>query len=253
MTTFLYEMLPPEIGAPGTDISLSTILTDAFGAGWDGYTEFSLAWYDAAALSYWDFSYWDPDDPSVSKWLDNGTAIKASTASSYNLTDVTASQVPDFSLELGNDIAPYVYLTVPIGDDTVIQYEINVVAQGLQAPPSGVDGEPTPQDIVDEALRYAAAYDNVPNPNDCGFIASDLTAAAGAPLDDAVSESLDPAQNSSARLLARGLSGIGSQSCFQLAERSPAGRRRADGLGSRRPTHDHGPRRQPRWQHGGFR
>jgi hypothetical protein len=198
MTTFLYEMLPPVVGDPGTDISLSTILTDAFGANWDGYTDFSLAWYDAAALAHWDFSYWDPNDPSVSKWLDDGTAIKGSTASSFNLTDLTAAEVPNFTLQLGNDIAPYVFLHVPIGDDTVIEYEINVVAPGLQTPPSGVDGEPTPQDIVNEALRYAAAYDNVLNPNDCGFIASDLTAAAGAPLDDSVSESLDPSQNESA-------------------------------------------------------
>ena len=198
MSTFLFEMLPPEIGDPGTEISLSTILTDAFGAGWDGYTEFSLAWYGAAALSAWDFRYWDPNDPSVSKWLDNGTAIQVSTTSSYNLTDVTASQVSDFTLKLGNDIAPYLFLTVPIGNDTFIQYEINVVAPGLQAAPSGVDGEPTPADIVASAYRYAAVYTNVPNPNDCGFIASDLTAAAGAPLDDVESESLDPTQNNSA-------------------------------------------------------
>ena len=198
MSTFLYEMLPPEIGDPGTDISLSTILTDAFGANWDGYTDFSLAWYDAAALAHWDFSYWDPNDPSVSKWLDNGTAIKASTATSFKLTDLTAAQVPNFTLQLGNDIAPYLFLHVSIGDDTIIEYEINVVAPGLQAAPSGVDGEPTPQDIVASAIRYDAAYDGVINPNDCGFMASDLTAAAGAPLDDSESESLDPTQNNSA-------------------------------------------------------
>jgi hypothetical protein len=198
MSTFLYEMLPPVVGDPGTEISLSTILTDAFGADWDGYTDFSLAWYGAGALSYWDFHYWDPNDPSVSKWLDNGTAIQVSTVNSFNLTDVPASDVPDFTLKLGNDIAPYLFLHVSIGDDTYIEYEINVVAPGLSAPPSGVDGEPTPQDIVDSALRYAAAYDNVPNPNDCGFIASDLTAAAGAPLDDSESESLNPTLNNSA-------------------------------------------------------
>ena len=198
MSTYLLEMLPPEIGDPGTEISLSTILTDAFGPGWDGYTDFSVAWYGAAALAYWDFHYWDPNDPSVSKWLDNGTAIKASTVSSYKPIDLTASEVPDFTLQLGNDIAPYLYLTVQIGTDSSIQYEINVVAPGLEAPPSGVDGEPTPQDIVDSAYRYANLYTGVLNPNDCGFIASDLTAAAGAPLDDQVSESLIPSENSSA-------------------------------------------------------
>jgi Hint domain len=197
MSTYLLEVLPPVVGDAGTDISLSTILTDDFGAGWDGYTEFSLAWYDAASLAYWDFHYWDPNDPSVSKWLDNGTPITASNQNSYNVTNVSAADVSDFTLQLGNDIAPYVYLTVPIGNDSFIQYEINVVAQGLQAPPSGVDGEPTPQDIVASAIRYDAAYDGVVNPNDCGFMASDLAAAAGAPLDDQVSESLDPAENSS--------------------------------------------------------
>ncbi len=198
MSTLIYEMLPPEIGDPGTQVSLSTILTDAFGPGWDGYTNFWVAYYGADALADWDFHYWDPNDPSVSEWLDNGTDIGASTTTFFNNVPLTASDASDYTLQLGNDIAPYVFLTVPIGDDTFIRYEINVVAPGLQAAPSGVDGEPTPQDIVASAIRYDAAYGGVPNPNDCGFIASDLTAAAGAPLDDQVSESLNPAENSSA-------------------------------------------------------
>jgi hypothetical protein len=198
MNTFLYEMLPAEIGDPGTDVSLSTILTAAFGPGWDGYTQFFLAYYGAPALRTWDFHYWDPNDPSVSKWLDNGTAIQAATTTTFNQAILTASEVSRFTLDLGNDIAPYVFLTVPIGNNTYIQYEINVVAPGLQAAPSGVGGEPTPADIIASAIRYDAAYNGVLNPNDCGFIASDLSAAAGAPLDDAESESLDPTQNNSA-------------------------------------------------------
>jgi hypothetical protein len=198
MNTFLYEQLPAEVGGSGSQVSLSTILTDAFGPNWGGYTQFWLAYYGASALSAWDFNYWNPSAPTVSQWLNGGTAIKAATTSTFNQANLTASQVSNYSLKLGNDIAPYVFLTVPIGSYEYIQYEINVVAPGLQAAPSGVGGEPTPADIVASAERYAAAYGDVLNDNDCGFIASDLAAAAGAPLDDSESESLDPTQNNSA-------------------------------------------------------
>ena len=198
MSTYLYEQLSPEVGIPGTQISLSTVLTDAFGSNWGGYTQFALAYYGAGALSAWDFSYWNPNNPSISEWLNGGTAIRASTTGSFNQKVVTPANVANYTLQLGNEIAPYVFITVPDGSDTYIQYEINVVAPGLQVAPSGIDGEPTPADIVASAKRYEAVYGGTLNPNDCGFIASDLSAAAGAPLDDFESESLDPTQNNSA-------------------------------------------------------
>jgi len=61
--SFLFEQLPIDVtGNVGSQISLSTILTDAFGSNWSGYSEFWLAYYGAAALQTWDFNYWDPND-----------------------------------------------------------------------------------------------------------------------------------------------------------------------------------------------
>jgi Repeat of unknown function (DUF5648) len=145
----------------------------------------------------------ESSQPSVSEWLQNGTPITAATLSNFYQVSPTAAQVSNYGLQLGNDIAPVVFLTVPIsvgtGTPTVyIQYEINVVAPSLQGTPHGPGGEPTPSDIVAAAQRFASAYSGVLNTNDCGFIASDLAAAAGAPLDDLESESLNPLANQSA-------------------------------------------------------
>jgi hypothetical protein len=198
---FLYEALPVDVvGNVGSEVSLSSILTAAFGSNWGGYTEFWLAYYGANTLAEWDFSYWNPSNPSVSGWLEGGTAITAATASSFNQAFLTSAQVPNYSLQLGNEIAPLVFLTVPVstGSGTpteYIQYEINVVDPSLQGIPHGPSGEPTPADIVASAELYAAAYSGVLNNNDCAFIAEDVAAAAGAVLDDAVTESLNPNSN----------------------------------------------------------
>jgi hypothetical protein len=201
MSSFLFQQSPiPIVASSGTQLSLSSILTSTFGPNWGGYSQFWVANYTAAFLSAHDSNYWDPAHPSLSEWLINGAPIPDS-ASGFNQQLVTPAQVPTCTLQVGNNIGPFVFLTVPISNGSgseYIQYEINVVAPGLVGTPHGPAGEPTAVDIVAAAQRYDAAYDGVLNDNDCGTIASDLAAAAGAPLDDIESESLDPTKNQSA-------------------------------------------------------
>src|SRR5579871_741406 len=81
--TFLFEQLPIDVqGAAGSVVSLSSLLTAAFGADWEGYNRFFIAYEGASFLQTvnapYALSYWDPSQPSVDEWLLNGTDIGAS-------------------------------------------------------------------------------------------------------------------------------------------------------------------------------
>jgi hypothetical protein len=200
--SFVLEQLPIDVvGDAGSSQNLSSILTAALGPDAGGYSGYWIAYYGASYLQENDFSYWNLSDPVVTGLSENGTDIGASTESDFNQIYVAPAQLSSITLDLGNVIAPFVFIVVPVstggGTTDYIQYEINVVAPGLQSPTAG-DGEPTPSDIVASAKRFAAVYSGVLNDNDCGLIADDVAAAAGATLDNEVSGSTDPAQNESA-------------------------------------------------------
>ena len=200
-STFVDEQLPIDVvGTAGSTQTLSSILTAAFGPNLDGYTQFWIAYEGASYLQSEDFNYWNPSSPVVSSFSQYGSLLPASTTSSFNQTSVTSAQLSSITLNVGNVIAPMLFVTVPVGtpgNTEYIQYEINIVAPSLQSATAG-KGAPTPSDIVASAEKFAAAYDGVLNDNDCCFIAEDLAVAAGAAMDNELSVSTNPAQNSSA-------------------------------------------------------
>ena len=201
-STFIREELPIAVVAPvGSSVSLSSILTQAFGANFDGYSQFWIEYYGTAELQTafaLPLSYWDPVHPSISSWAENGVPLPVSTPTTLNQQYLTSNQVDSYSLQIGNDIYPFVYLVVPVtvagGATEYIQYDINVVAPGLQNP-TAENGLINPSDIVGTAYRYAAAYSGVLNNYDCHDIAGDVAAAAGAPFVQYLTESTDPTQN----------------------------------------------------------
>jgi len=203
-STFVFEQLPIDVvGDVGSEVTLSSVLTAALGPNAGGYSEYQIAYFSAGYLAASDFSYWNLNDEVVSSFSVSGSAIPPSTTSPFNhWTWITSAQLSSTTINLGNDIGPLLFVTVPVstGGGTAteyIQYEINVVAPNLQSP-TAMNGAPTPSDIVTSAERFAVAYSGVLNNNDCSFIAGDVAAAAGATLDDIESESLNPAQNMSA-------------------------------------------------------
>jgi hypothetical protein len=202
-STFVFEQLPLDVvGAVGTSQTLSSILTAALGPNSGGYSEYWIAYDGASYLQSNDFNYWNTSDPVVSSLSDAGVDIGASTDADFNQKLITAANLSSCTLNIGNDIAPYIFVTVPVstgsGTPTVyVQYEINVVAPGLQSS-TAADGTPTPADIVASAERFAALYSGVLNDNDCANVADDVAAAAGATLDNELSGSTDPAENESA-------------------------------------------------------
>jgi Domain of unknown function (DUF4214)/RTX calcium-binding nonapeptide repeat (4 copies) len=204
LMTFIIEELPVAVVAPvGSTVSLSSILTQAFGPDFDGYNQFWITYYGAAELqtTISPLSYWDPVHPSITTWLMNGVPLTESPPNGVNWQYLTTAQVGSYELQIGNNILPMAYLLVPIsiagGTEVYRQFDINVVAPGLQNPTAG-NGIINPNDVVAAAGRYATAYSGVLNAFDCHDIACDVAAAAGAPLDENVTFSIDPTTNLSA-------------------------------------------------------
>src|SRR5262249_10212921 len=129
------------------------------------------------------------------------TVPKIEVETATNVVHVTRSNINEFSLQVGNNIAPYAFITVPVAYDAAgnpiefVQYSIPTVAPALYST-TGIQGAPVPADVVAAAYRYAATYVDPHNENDCGFIAQDVAAAAGASMVD-TSYAGDPRLNTS--------------------------------------------------------
>jgi hypothetical protein len=237
VASYLYETLPtPVVGTFGQTVSLTSILTQEFGSNYanllfgeqsdtKGY-DFYVSYYGAATLKQDDFNYWTHTTTgnanSVTTWLQNDVPIGPTDqqqvptpAANFmagipgtNVVPVTKSNIDQFYLQIGSNIAPLAFISVPVAFDNAnkptefIQYSIITVDPSLYRPKSA----PTADDLVNEIAPSSSSvgwqdfqnkYQNVENNNDCHFIAQDVAAAIGAPLDDPTG-SVDPSYNISA-------------------------------------------------------
>lgn len=207
MATYLFQGAAiPLVAEVGEALSFKDILQQQFGPSLGGYTEFYIAYEGTAFLSTPTppdkYSYWNPEDPALTTWNVNGVPIGETAPHQTplfnplikipdtNVIHVTAENLEKTTLVAGNVILPSAYFLVPIALDAdgnpteFLQYTIATV-EGEQLYSSTADeGAPTPSDVVAAAERYDAAYHDVPNNDDCHFIAQDVAAAAGAALND---------------------------------------------------------------------
>jgi len=218
MIYYSYQTLPvPIVGTVGQTVSLAGILAQEFGPNYGGYTEFYLSYFGQQAINTFNggnppLSYWTATQSNfgtnaagtATQWLKaDGTAIQASEITQLwpannllsditkpNVAHVTANNIDQYSLQIGSDIGPLAYISVPISYDQnhqpidVIQYSITTIDPSLVSPHI-TNGAPTPADIVATAYKFAAKYPHAVSDADCTFIADDVAAAAGAPLADA--------------------------------------------------------------------
>jgi FG-GAP-like repeat len=202
VANYLTQTLPmPVVAAPGAVVNLKAILSQDFGSSLGGYSDYWLAYYGAAALNSWDFSYWNPSSSSVARWYVNNSDIGPADTHNFNQAHVLRAQVATADLHAGNDIGPLAYMTVPNAGPTgnateYIQYSIITIDPALMSATAWT-GNPNPADVVATAKRFAAAYVNVPNDNDCHNIASAVAAATGATLTYATGNTNNPALNES--------------------------------------------------------
>ena len=62
----LSQQLPiAVVGGVGTTRTLSSILSDAFGPNYGGYSNFTIVYFSAGYLQEQNSSYWNPAQPSV--------------------------------------------------------------------------------------------------------------------------------------------------------------------------------------------
>jgi hypothetical protein len=206
------------IGNFGSSESLQDLLTQAYGNLAGSITSVKIAYYDYSYLqSITDvtgkpapFSFWDPTASSasdVTQVWENGQTIGESSDPSGTLNYVTvdSAHFKDVSISIGDNIMPNVFLQVqmaPNSDGTapaVQELQVGAIAQALDCATDDLNraahfGQPTPADIVTAAEYVAGLAEYVPNANDCHWIAMDIAALAGAPL-DAGTWSADPTKN----------------------------------------------------------
>src|SRR5262245_13985149 len=135
-TTFLTWSLPmPVVASPGQTQGLSGILASSFGGTY--WSDYWVTYTSANQLAAWDFSYWNPSNPSVATWLVNGGDIGGDFA---NQRYVSSATVGSTALRAGNDIGAFAYLTVPTNATFVdyIQYSIIAVEPSLMSPVAGL-------------------------------------------------------------------------------------------------------------------
>ncbi|WOH48860.1 calcium-binding protein [Bradyrhizobium sp. sBnM-33] len=197
MPTFLRQAFPIALqGSVGTTLSLSSLVTQAFGDNAGSITGAWLGYYGIEAMQAWNFSYVNPASPSISAWRLNGSPIPASTPSSFNQTFVSSAQFATTDVQLGNMFDPQLYMTVRIDngapDPVYIQYVFTT--DTAISSPVPVNRAPTATEIVAAARTFVAEHPGILNSNDCHWISMVIGGSVGATMSDA-SYSLVPTEN----------------------------------------------------------
>ena len=184
--TLIALPIPVEV-APGGTVSLVNLLDEAFGPGFLA-SDPKIAIYGLGPQDMTVFSYWNPQDPSITSWVVNGNTVTPD-----QLQPLTASEVANTYLVEGDQIITALTIAVATSFDSngnvtgYTDYEVRDSDPQFSTAPT--DGAPTPQDIVNAATALSAAYTDVPNVNDCYYIASAVAGAAGAVVGSTTGES----------------------------------------------------------------
>lgn len=189
MIKYIQASLPvPFVGDPGTVIGLRALLEQAYGK--EAVSEFTkLEVYYADVADYTPYSYWDPENPSATTILRNGRALEADR--SYTIS--SQDQIDAYSLSAGNLIFANVEIAIKTAAGNYQNLRLQTVPEELKAD-HAFDGIVNPSDIVAAARKLAAGEHDVPNSNDCYFIADTIAASTGAPLPN-VSYNFLPSEN----------------------------------------------------------
>jgi len=203
MSDYNYDSMPVAVYGNldgSTQVSLLDVLRQAYGDEVNDIKSVNISYRDERYLTDAspNFSYWTPGVPHMTEVLENGQTIPGNPTAITNFKTVDSAHFQDYSIAVGNNIAPNVYVSVDFGVDSTGQHHYQELT--LQALPeqfksaASYDGAPTPADVVAAARQVDSIFLGFPNANDCHFIAQGIAAAAGATLDP-VTQSLNPAAN----------------------------------------------------------
>lgn len=214
-TTFSYDALPLTVFATGgnTSVNLLDLLTNVYGDQVSAITNIQVEYRDASFLANAPaprpaFTYWDPANPVVTRVLNNGVDVGGQGATvdssgnavwgAWNPTTLNNADFHNVTIDVGNNIMPNVYLTLEWannGTDQHFQELAVTTVPGQQTSLAAFDGMVTANDIVTTARAFATAYNGVANANDCHWMATTIAGAAGATLDPATQNVINPGLN----------------------------------------------------------
>jgi hypothetical protein len=192
---FLQQSLAtPIVAAAGTIVTFASILENAFGTANPGFTQIALLHTPRFQSTSTNIGYWEPSDITPT-WYLNGQKITGRTV-------ITADQIDDVTLEVGNQIAdPARFEAVVTPDITgpdseTITYNAWSVDPRIveQVQGAGFDGPPTPDGVVASAVAFNQVFGQILNNNLCNWIADNVAAGAGASMPDPNAD-LDPLLN----------------------------------------------------------
>jgi hypothetical protein len=177
-TRSLQRSLPVTIvGKTGSSVPLSTIFQNAFGTQQPGFSSVTLLVPGTATNTTTEHYYWCSPNVAAA-WLDvDGNPITKATT-------IDVGNAADYSLRVGNNIifpAQFVAQVAPPGPAApTVTYTI-WTAEPLAA--QGTSGAaPQAEDVVLVAKYMNSTYPDVPNTDNCNWVADCVAAAAGAPM-----------------------------------------------------------------------
>lgn len=188
------SLATPIAASAGTIVTFASILQNAFGTSNPSFTQIALLPTERFENTSTDVGYWESSDITPT-WYLNGTEITARTV-------ITADQIGDVTLKVGNQIADpaqfeAIVTSATTGPDSeTITYNAWSVDPRVTASVrnAGFTGLPTADSVVASAVAFNQIFGQIVNNNLCNWIADNVAAGAGAsmPLPDA---NLDPTLN----------------------------------------------------------
>jgi hypothetical protein len=177
--TYLEQSMPvPVIAFRGSKVSLQTIFSQSFGTSTPGFHGITLLRPERHENEKHDFFFWSKLEGHP-EWLVNGKPIKKKH---------TVTRFDQVELLVGNNIccpAQFDARVTPAGsgpESEIVTYSVwtvdPTVAKGVELTP----GKPTPGDIGASARSLLKTFPDVPNTNECNWIADNVAAVAGVPM-----------------------------------------------------------------------
>ena len=177
--TYLEQSMPvPVIAFRGSKVSLQTIFSQSFGTSNPGFHGITLLRPEHHKNKKHDYFFWSRLEGHP-EWLVNGQRIKKKH---------TVTRTDTVELLVGNNIccpAQFEARVTPASsgpESEIVTYSVWTVdpkvAQGVTSTP----GKPTTGDIGASVRSLYSTFPDVPNTNECNWIADNVAAAAGVPM-----------------------------------------------------------------------
>ena len=177
--TYLEQSMPvPVIAFRGSKVSLQTIFSQSFGTSTPGFHSVTLLRPEHHKNKKHDYFFWSKLEGHP-EWLVNGKRITKKH---------TVTHTDKVELLVGNNIccpAQFDARVTPASsgpESEIVTYSVWTVDPKVANGVTSIPGKPTTADIGASARSLYSTFPDVPNTNECNWIADNVAAAAGVPM-----------------------------------------------------------------------